>query len=157
MGSCSIQISERTLNVSQKLFPTFVIRFETNGVAFPGMEDQKTPQEPFSAPLSALNETIDVAMLHVEHLSPNAAQPRHIFDTDELEQLADSIDRYGLMQPITVRLSAEGAVSDVQSFEIIAGEIRWRAVKSLGHKHIAARVMDTPDQYSATLALIENT
>lgn len=97
-----------------------------------------------------------VRMLHVEHVVPNRSQPRKNFPPEDLELLAQSIRKHGLLQPITVREIPEDSDRGVR-YEIIAGERRFRATQSLGESTIAARIVEADDLYSATLALIENT
>lgn len=97
---------------------------------------------------------IKVKMLHVEHISPNPRQPRKHFDEGDLQLLAASIQKHGLIQPITVRKVPDNPSTP---YELIAGERRLRAVQSLGEAEIPARVLEADNMYSATLALIENT
>ena len=82
-------------------------------------------------------------------LVPNPHQPRKVMDPEAIRELAASIDSEGLLQPVTVRKSQN-------SYEIIAGERRWRAHEHLGRKTILARVLTTSDLSSASLSLIEN-
>lgn len=90
--------------------------------------------------------------LPVERIMPNQMQSRRIFDEDSILRLADSIRRYGILHPITVRT----ADSDGDLFEIIAGERRFRAVKLLGIRAIPAVIIKADKQKSAELAIIEN-
>lgn len=89
-------------------------------------------------------------MLHVSDVMPNPGQPRKTFDKELLEQLADSIAKYGVLQPITVRRRSDG------KYLIIAGERRWRASQLAGLKDIPALVVEADDRLAAELALIEN-
>ena len=82
-------------------------------------------------------------------IRPNHYQPRKEFDADELKELTESIRSTGLLQPISVRVVAGG-------YELVAGERRFRAVKSLGWETVPAIVRDYDDQTMLTLALIEN-
>ena len=82
-------------------------------------------------------------------LVPNPHQPRKVIDPEAIRELAASIDSEGLLQPVTVRKSQN-------SYEMIAGERRWRAHEHLGRKTILARVLATSDLSSASLSLIEN-
>lgn len=94
--------------------------------------------------------TVDrVVSLPVAEIVPNPAQPRKLFAQSELESLARSIEREGLLQPVLVRRTPNG-------YELIAGERRLQAVKSLGKSHIPAIVRDGSDTQSALWALIEN-
>jgi len=82
-------------------------------------------------------------------VSPNPDQPRTHFKREEIEELANSIEREGLLQPILVRKVGEG-------YQIIAGERRWQACKSLGLERIPIRIKDVNDNKALELALIEN-
>ena len=90
--------------------------------------------------------------LRISEIEPRADQPRKNFDREALESLADSIAAYGVLQPILVRQNPnfEG------TFEIIAGERRWRAAKMAGLTEIPAVVVDGDDMKTAQIALIEN-
>lgn len=86
----------------------------------------------------------------LKQIIPNTYQPRRQFDDVQLNELAQSIQVNGLLQPIIVRLN------DDQKYEIIAGERRFRAVELLNLEKIPAIVRDYSNQESAALALIEN-
>ena len=90
--------------------------------------------------------------LRISEVEPRADQPRKQFDREALQALADSIATYGVLQPIIVRPNPnfEG------SFEIVAGERRWRAAKMAGLTEIPAVVLDGDDMKIAQVALIEN-
>ncbi|HVL29251.1 MAG TPA: ParB/RepB/Spo0J family partition protein, partial [Sphingomicrobium sp.] len=87
--------------------------------------------------------------IEVARIRPNPAQPRQHFDEDSLDELADSIARHGVLQPILVRTAGDG-------FELIAGERRWRAAQKARLHAIPALVREQDDSSSAELALIEN-
>lgn len=109
-----------------------------------------TAAPPKSGSVAAVTEPITALRdIPVGEIRPNHYQPRKEFSEDELRELTDSIRTAGLLQPITVR-SANGG------YELIAGERRFRAVKSLDWKTIPAIVRDYDDQTMLTLALIEN-
>ncbi|MBQ7982396.1 MAG: ParB/RepB/Spo0J family partition protein, partial [Clostridia bacterium] len=95
-------------------------------------------------------DTGTVTMLRVSDIEPNPLQPRKTFDNEALGQLADSIARHGLLQPIAVRTNESGF------YRIIAGERRWRAAKMAGMIEIPAIIYDMDDKKAAELALIEN-
>ena len=95
-------------------------------------------------------DTGSVSMLRVSDIEPNPLQPRKTFDNEALAQLADSISRHGLLQPIAVRTNECGF------YRIIAGERRWRAAKMAGLIEIPAIIYDMDDKKAAELALIEN-
>lgn len=88
--------------------------------------------------------------LSLDKIEPNQFQPRRQFSDDSIKELAQTIKKDGLLQPIVVRKKAE------DSYEIIAGERRYRAVKSLGLEKIPAIVKNMEDEQAASLALIEN-
>ena len=82
-------------------------------------------------------------------VEPNREQPRRKFDEDSLQELADSIKQFGLLQPIIVQ--------DRKSFyEIIAGERRWRAAKMAGLKEVPVIIRDLTNQEIVEISLIEN-
>lgn len=89
-------------------------------------------------------ETIAIA-----DIRPNPAQPRTEFDSEALQELADNIDKNGLLQPITVRQTTQG-------YEIVAGERRFRATQLLGKTSVECIVVHITDQQNALLALSEN-
>lgn len=91
----------------------------------------------------------DITRLPVELISPNPEQPRTDIDEDAVGELADSISKVGLLQPIIVRPHGEG-------YQIIAGERRWRASRLAGLEEVPVRVLSTDDDVSLELALIEN-
>ena len=90
--------------------------------------------------------------IRISDIEPRRDQPRKTFDKEALEVLADSIAAYGVLQPIIVRVNPinEG------TYEIIAGERRWRASKMAGLTEIPAVVFDGDDLKAAQVALIEN-
>jgi len=90
------------------------------------------------------------AELHVDSITPNARQPRQIFDQDALEELKVSIQEVGFLQPIVVREAGSG------SYELVMGERRWRAAQALGLDVIPAIVRDTRDDAMLRDALLEN-
>jgi len=87
--------------------------------------------------------------LKVNDIEPNREQPRKTFDQESLQELADSISQYGVIEPLVVR-KMEGY------YEIIAGERRWRAAKLAGVKEVPVFIRDYSDQEAAEVALIEN-
>ena len=90
--------------------------------------------------------------LRISDIEPRRDQPRKTFEREALELLADSIATYGVLQPIIVRENAELA----GTYEIIAGERRWRAAKMAGLSEIPAVVFDGDELRAAQVALIEN-
>lgn len=87
--------------------------------------------------------------LLVSQIKPNPFQPRRSFDETALAELAASIKASGLLQPLIVRTNGT-------SFELIAGERRWRAIQQLGWAKVPVVVKEADDRQLLTLALIEN-
>lgn len=85
----------------------------------------------------------------VDKISPNPQQPRRIFDGAALEELADSIRRFGVITPLTVRRTGEG-------YLLIAGERRLRAARMAGLRTVPCYILEADDRRSAELALVEN-
>lgn len=100
--------------------------------------------------IAEIREDDTVQELSLSRLRPNRYQPRKVFEPAKIEELATTISEHGLLQPIVVRKA------DGDCYEIIAGERRFRAVKSLGWSAIPAIVRDMDDDTTAALALIEN-
>ena len=88
--------------------------------------------------------------IELDKIVPNRYQPRREFSDDSIKELAETLDKDGLLQPIVVREDGE------DHYEIIAGERRYRAAKSLGWETIPAIVKNMDDDQAASLALIEN-
>lgn len=99
-----------------------------------------------------LNAEDDSELMYVplSKVEPRADQPRSSFKDDALNELADSIAQYGLIQPITVRKLESGY------YQIIAGERRWRASRLAGLDEVPVRVISADDRRVAELALVEN-
>ena len=89
-------------------------------------------------------------ILPIYKVEPNPDQPRHDFDEEELQLLADSITVHGVIQPLTVRETGNGY------YQIIAGERRWRASRLAGLSEIPAVIIEADDRKAMELALIEN-
>ena len=94
-------------------------------------------------------ESSKVVYIRTEEIVPNPSQPRKIFDLKGLEELAESIRRHGVIQPISVRRTEKG-------YELIAGERRLRASKLAGLKEVPAIVLEIDNVQSGLLALVEN-
>jgi ParB family chromosome partitioning protein len=88
--------------------------------------------------------------LSVDLLKPNRSQPRRRFDDAALQALAESVEERGVLQPVLVRPRAGG------TFEIVAGERRWRAAKLAGLDQVPALVQDRDDATTLEVALVEN-
>ncbi len=89
----------------------------------------------------------------VTRIQPGPYQPRQHMDPERLQELADSIRAQGMIQPIVVREISGGKAG---TFEIIAGERRWRAAQLAGFSDVPVLVKQVPDQAVVAMALIEN-
>lgn len=87
--------------------------------------------------------------LPISKIKPNPKQPRHSFDENALEELADSIKQNGILQPLLVRKVG-------QTYQIVAGERRYQAAKRAGLKEVPVVIKDISDEDVFKLALIEN-
>jgi ParB family chromosome partitioning protein len=88
-------------------------------------------------------------MVHISEIEPNKSQPRKRFDEDALQELADSIKQYGVIQPLILQKRDK-------YYEIIAGERRWRAARMAGLKEVPAIIKDYSPREIVEIALIEN-
>lgn len=88
-------------------------------------------------------------MVPILKVEPNPDQPRRQFDEDALQELADSIKQYGILQPLIVK-------KHDKFYEIIAGERRWRAAKLAGLKEVPVLIRDYTENEIVEIALIEN-
>lgn len=91
----------------------------------------------------------DVTEIDIDEIRSNPYQPRKTFDSETLNELAKSIEQYGVVQPIIVKKSIKG-------YELVAGERRTKAAKIAGLKKIPAIIKDFDDQEMMEIALIEN-
>ena len=91
-----------------------------------------------------------ISEVPIEHIVPNPGQPRHDFDEEALQELASSIREIGIIQPITLRQVADN------SYQIIAGERRWRASQMAGLATIPAYIRTIRDEQVMEMALVEN-
>ncbi|MBV7275781.1 nucleoid occlusion protein [Clostridium thailandense] len=92
----------------------------------------------------------DINYICVDSILPNLYQPRKYFDEESLEELAQSINTYGIIQPLSVRKLSE------DRYELIAGERRLRAAKKAGLVEVPVIIVDISDGESAAIALLEN-
>lgn len=90
-----------------------------------------------------------VTMVKITMIEPNREQPRRKFDEDALQELADSIKQFGVVQPIVVQDRKD-------HYEIIAGERRWRASKKAGLKEVPVIIKNYTEQEIVEISLIEN-
>ncbi|HCY1269655.1 TPA: ParB/RepB/Spo0J family partition protein [Staphylococcus aureus] len=90
-----------------------------------------------------------IKQIDISDIKPNPYQPRKTFDENHLNDLADSIKQYGILQPIVLRKT-------VQVYYIVVGERRFRASKIAGLKYVSAIIKDLTDEDMMELAVIEN-
>jgi ParB family chromosome partitioning protein len=95
----------------------------------------------------------EIKQIQCDSIRPNRAQPRGDFDSASLEKLADSIKRYGVIQPLSIRTSDEG---DYYEYELISGERRLRASRIAGIFTVPCIILEADSQISAEIAIIEN-
>ncbi|MDV4150820.1 nucleoid occlusion protein [Clostridium sp. AL.422] len=91
----------------------------------------------------------EISNISVDRIFPNTYQPRRIFNEEALEELSQSIKEHGIIQPITVRKMGE-------SFELVAGERRWRAARMADIGFVPCNIIEITDTESAEIALLEN-
>lgn len=126
-----------------------------DNVTIKGVVERAVDKRAVSAPKKGHGESTqqvkqrDTDEVPIDQVQPNPDQPRTNFKKEELEELAESIKRNGLLQPILVR-----KVDD--KYQIIAGERRWQACKLLGLERVPIRVRDVGDDETIVLALVEN-
>lgn len=108
----------------------------------------------FGAPEAQLQQIEGLALAAIPQgeIRPNAQQPRHDFDPDDMAELVHSIGEFGVLQPIVVRPVDEPDFK----YELIMGERRWRASQEAGLREIPAIIKNTPDDEMLRDALLEN-
>ncbi len=89
-------------------------------------------------------------LINLIDIEPNSGQPRKVFTEEALQELADSIAKHGILQPLAVRKLPNGR------YQIIAGERRWRAARAAGLKEVPVHVVEADDRTVMELALVEN-
>jgi ParB family chromosome partitioning protein len=94
--------------------------------------------------------SVGVRIVHIERIEPNPEQPRMVFEQEALDELAASIREHGVLQPILVRPLGPN------TYQIVAGERRWRASKQAGLATIPALIEDIDDDTALEIAIIEN-
>lgn len=129
------------------------------GAFFPDYEDSEPSKDKKNAsipniktavpidPAERVNVVLDIP---ISHIRPNPHQPRSDFNEEALEQLAASIERHGIIQPVTVRYLGH------KRFELISGERRLRASRLAGKSEIPAYIREVNDEEIIAFALIEN-
>ena len=91
----------------------------------------------------------EIVNINVHNIFPNAYQPRKFFNEEALEELSQSIQSHGIIQPITVRKIGD-------KFELVAGERRWRAARMANLESVPCNIIEITDTQSAEIALLEN-
>ena len=118
--------------------------------AVPVAKTDSIAQKPADKPAAETKETGEsVRYLSIHDVKPNANQPRKSFNEEKIAELADSIRENGIIQPIIVRKKG-------RSYEIVAGERRWRAAVKAELKEIPCLVRSLSDEQNMLLAIIEN-
>ena len=142
-------VVERPARVSTPRDDVAAAVLESSSAA-PG-EEAAAQESPVLTTSHAVGSEESKAMdeVDIEKIHPNPDQPRMHFNEDELEELAASIEKDGLLQPILVREVEQG-------YEIIAGERRWRACQRADLKKVPIRIKEADDMKVLELALIEN-
>ena len=99
---------------------------------------------------NTLDDGLSTVTLPLDEIIPNKEQPRKQFDEEALADLSASIAQHGVLQPLLVRPMPDG------SYQLVAGERRWRASRMAGLTEVPVVIRDMDEQESAELALIEN-
>lgn len=107
------------------------------------------PDEPISDLLEEELDKESITNIDINLIEPNKDQPRRQFEKESLQELKESIEQFGIIQPIIVRKKED-------KYEIIAGERRWRAAKAAKLESIPCIIRKTDDKEAMKLALIEN-
>lgn len=113
------------------------------------MMESEVKHSTASTASSAEDEKDGTLMVKLSKVEPNREQPRKNFDEDSLQELAESLKQFGMLQPILVQNRGD-------CYEIIAGERRWRAAKIAGLKEVPVIVRELTDQEIVEISLIEN-
>jgi ParB-like partition proteins len=111
--------------------------------------DSMIPEQIIDNNIDNVNNVSRETLIHISDIEPNKSQPRKCFDEDSLQELADSIKQYGIIQPLILQKKEK-------YYEIIAGERRWRAARLAGLKEVPAIIKDYSPQEAVEIALIEN-
>lgn len=124
------------------------------GAFFPDYEENASDSESknknenlYLDPQKKVNTVLRVPL---QNIRPNPHQPRKTFDEESLQELADSIKKHGLIQPITIRYIGD------KRFELISGERRWRAAKQAELEKIPSYIREVNDEEVISFALVEN-
>lgn len=99
---------------------------------------------------NATDDMVATNTLPLNEIIPNKDQPRKTFDEGSIQELAQSIEQHGVLQPLLVRPLAEGG------YQLVAGERRWRACRIAGVKEVPVVVKELTDTETMEIAIIEN-
>jgi ParB family chromosome partitioning protein len=99
---------------------------------------------------NSLEDAAKTVTLRISEIQPNRDQPRKQFDQDALAELSESIAQHGVLQPLLVRPMLDG------TYQLVAGERRWRASQMAGLNEVPVIIREMSDQQASELALIEN-
>lgn len=138
----AVKTSKQTARTTQTAKKSAATKTKTK----PSTNDSKTE---ITEPVVQIVEVEKEIFLNITQIEPNRSQPRKMFDEEQLEELANSIKLYGVLQPLLVQKKGE-------LYEIIAGERRWRAAKLAGLKEIPVVIREYSRQQTMEIALIEN-
>lgn len=99
---------------------------------------------------NTVEDALSTQTLSINDITPNKDQPRKTFDQEALEELADSIRQHGVLQPLLVRPMIDG------SYQLVAGERRWRASRLAQLKEVPVIIKELTDTQAMEIAIIEN-
>lgn len=119
------------------------------GKGLDSMIPEKIEKSKSEAPIKQDDDVSRETLININDIEPNKGQPRKNFDEDAIQELADSIKQYGIIQPLILQKKDKYYI-------IVAGERRWRAAKMAGLKKIPAIIKDYSPQEIMEIALIEN-
>jgi ParB family chromosome partitioning protein len=139
-------MAKRKTGLKRGLDALLGAKTQANQAAKRAVDEQSTNK----GTISSEPEDGDLRNIPVEFLKPGKYQPRRDIGDEGLEELANSIRAQGVIQPIVIRPIGK------DSYEIIAGERRWRATQKAGLAEIPAIIKDVPDEAAIAMSLIEN-
>ncbi len=118
--------------------------------------DSLLPPPPTPARETTAVSSIEPSTVAIEKLRPHASQPRTQFDEAALDELAKSLKEVGFLEPILVRPVNEAHAHDGVTYEIVAGERRWRAAQRAGIHNVPVYIRNLSDKEAMEAALVEN-